>query len=266
MKLFDYKNLIPSSYNMPAGRRDFLKDVTFLGALALLSSFVPACAQKTGSETETNAPGNNGKNPGSEVFIPGVSAGLPAPKTESDVSIEETLLTRRSIREYKNEKLTLQEVSQILWAAQGTTSTRGFRTAPSASATYPLETYLIVGNVDGLETGVYRYQTKQHDLFKVLDEDKMPLMTRTHMGRYFVEGGAIYLVFTGIYSRTGVGDEAKKFVHMEVGHAAQNVYLQAISLGLGTVVIGGFSAKRTSDMLDLSFNETPLYWMPVARI
>ena len=252
MRISDYKNLIPSIPSIPTGRREFLKDITFLGALAVLSSFVPACLRKTGSVPE--------------VFTPGVSAGLPAPNTDSDVSIEKTLLTRRSIREYTGEALTLQEVAQILWAAQGTTSTRGFRTAPSASATYPLETYLVVGDVEGLKEGVYRYQTKEHTLLKVLDGDKRPLLTRARMGRYFIEGGAIYIAFAGIYSRTGTGEDAKKFVHMEVGHAAQNVYLQAVSMGMGTVVIGGFSAERSRETLELSINEVPLYWMPVGRI
>ena len=252
MRISDYKNLIPSIPSIPTGRREFLKDITFLGALAVLSSFVPACLRKT--------------EPVPDVLIPGVSAGLPAPITDSDVSLEETLLTRRSLREYTGEALTLQEVAQILWAAQGTTSSKGFRTAPSASATYPLETYLVVGDVEGLDKGVYRYQTKEHSLLKVLDGDKMPLLTRTNMGQYFVEGGAIYIAFAGIYSRTGTGDYAKRYVHMEVGHAAQNVYLQAVSLGLGTVVIGGFNEERSSKILELSINEAPLYWMPVGRI
>ena len=96
---------------------------------------------------------------------------LPEPRHDSGVSIEETLLKRRSVRDYTGEPLTLEEVSQLLWAAQGTTSPRGLRTAPSAGATYPLETYVIVGDVEGLTEGVYHYKSKEHKLVKVLDRD-----------------------------------------------------------------------------------------------
>ena len=194
---------------------------------------------------------------------------LPEPREDSNVSIEEALLKRRSIRTYTGEALTLQEVSQLLWAAQGTTSPRGFRTATSAGATYPLETYIVVGDVEGLSEGVYRYETAQHKLVKVLEGDYRPQLTMASLGQYFVEGGAVYIVFTAIYGRTTVragDDEGIKYVHMEVGHAAQNVYLQAVSLGLGTVVIGGFSSDRAREILKLPDNETPLYFMPVGRM
>jgi len=192
---------------------------------------------------------------------------LPEPRKDSDVSIEEALLERRSIRVYTGEALTLQEVSQLLWAAQGTTSLRGLRTAPSAAALYPLETYIVVGDVENLSAGVYRYETAGHKLVKVLDGDYRPQLTRASLGQYFVEGGAVYIVFTAIYERTTLrsGDEGIKYVHMEVGHAAQNVYLQVVSLGLGTVVIGGFDGDRAHEILELPESETPLYFMPVGR-
>ncbi len=193
---------------------------------------------------------------------------LPEPSKDSDVSIEEALLKRRSIRTYTGEALTLQEVSQLLWAAQGTTSARGFRTAPSAAALYPLETYIVVGDVENLSAGVYRYKTREHKLVRVLEGDYRPQLTRASLGWYFVEGGAVYIVFTAVYERTTLraGSEGIKYVHMEVGHAAQNVYLQVVSLGLGTVVIGGFSSDRAREILKLPENETPLYFMPVGRM
>jgi SagB-type dehydrogenase family enzyme len=255
MKVFDRERPILSRQEIPLARREFLKGITSLGALALLSYFIPAC-----SEVIEPAPAE---------LLPGVGMVLPEPRKESDVSIEEALLKRRSIRTYKREALTLEEVSQLLWAAQGTTSGRGFRTAPSASALYPLETYIVVGDVANLDEGVYHYETRGHKLEKVLEGDYRPRLTRNSMGWYFVEGGAIYIVFTAIYERTTsrAGDEeGKKYVHMEVGHAAQNVYLQAVSLGLGTVVIGGFSSSRAREILQLPENETPLYFMPVGRI
>lgn len=89
---------------------------------------------------------------------------LPEPKYSSKVSIEKALLERRSIRNYKNEPLMLSEISQLLWAAQGITDPRGFRTTPSAGALYPLEIYVVAGNVSDLSTGVWKYKPQGHEL------------------------------------------------------------------------------------------------------
>jgi len=224
--------------------------------LIVTTPLLVSCTQVVTEEEEPTPPGSPWE------------VELPEPRKTSDVSIEEALFERRSVRVYTGEALTIQEVSQLLWAAQGTTSPRGFRTTPSAGATYPLETYIVVGDVEGLSEGVYRYKTRGHKLVKVLEGDYRPQLTQASLGQYFVEGGAAYIVFTAIYRRTSVtaSDEGKKYVHMEVGHAAQNVYLQAVSLGLGTVVIGGFSSDRAREILKLPENETPLYFMPVGRM
>ncbi len=254
MRVFDHGRPIPSLQEIPLARREFLKGIASLGVLALLPSFILACQQET--------------EPAPTELPIEFKTELPQPRKDSDVSIEETLLKRRSVRDYTGEVLTLQEVSQLLWAAQGTTSLRGFRTAPSAGALYPLETYIVVGDVEGLSEGVYRYQTRGHKLVKVLEGDYRPQLTKASLGQYFVEGGAAYIVFTAVYKRTTVkaGDEGIKYVHMEVGHAAQNVCLQAVSLGLGTVVMGGFNGSRAHEILKLPENETPLYFMAVGRM
>ena len=184
----------------PPARRQFLKGVTSLGLLAMLSCFLPSCS-----------PGDKPALAGAQL---GEGGELPEPRKDGDVSVEEALQTRRSIRTYSGEALTLGEVSQLLWSAQGITDSKGFRTAPSAAATYTLETYLIAGDVDDLVEGVYRYKPVGHKLVKVLDGDYRTQLTRTTAGRYFVEGGAIYLLFTGVYSRIGLSDEGKKYVHM----------------------------------------------------
>lgn len=198
---------------------------------------------------------------------PGTEVELPEPRYDSDVSIEETLLKRRSVRDYTGEALTLEEVSQLLWAAQGTTDPRGFRTAPSAGATYPLETYLVVGDVGNLTEGVYRYESAEHKLVKVLDGDWRAQLAGAALGQSWVKNGAVNIVFTAIYERTTgrYGDRGIQYVHMEVGHAAQNVYLQATALGLGTVVIGAFHDDQVSEILKLPKNEQPLYIIPVGR-
>ena len=192
---------------------------------------------------------------------------LPKPKMESNTSVEKALKNRRSVRNFKEEALSMDEVSQILWSAQGISDGRSKRTAPSAGSTYPLELYIVVKNVTGLEPGLYRFVPKGHTLQKILEGDINSDLKETTSKQSFVEVAPINLVFTAIYERTAgrYGDKAKRYVHMEVGHAAQNVYLQVESLGLGTVVVGAFDEDKVKELLGLPNNEVPLYIMPVGK-
>ncbi len=192
---------------------------------------------------------------------------LPKPKYNSDVSLEESLIKRRSVRDYTGEVLTLEEVSQLLWAAQGTTSARGFRTAPSAGALYPLELYLIVGDVQDLATGIYLYKPKKHELVMIAGKDVRQQLARAALGQNSVKNGAIDLVFTAVYQRITrkYGDRGIKYVHMETGHAAQNVCLQAAAMNLGVVTIGAFNDQKVRKLLNLPKDEEPLYIIPVGK-
>ncbi len=193
---------------------------------------------------------------------------LPEPETDSDYSLEQALQERRSVRSYTEEPLTLAEVSQLLWAAQGITEPSSeFRAAPSAGATYPLETYLVTGNVEDLSSGVYRYDPVEHELIKVLGEDVMGELASAALGQSWVREAGANIVFTAVYERTTqrYGDRGERYVHMEAGHASQNVYLQATALQLGTVTIGAFYDEQVRDILQLPQNEEPLYIMPVGK-
>ena len=192
---------------------------------------------------------------------------LPEPKYNSDVSLEQSLVKRRSVRDYTGEVLTLEEVSQLLWAAQGTTSARGFRTAPSAGALYPLELYLIVGDVQDLATGIYLYKPKKHELVMIAGKDVRQQLAGAALGQSSVKNGAIDLVFTAVYQRITrkYGDRGIKYVHMEIGHAAQNVCLQATAMNLGVVTIGAFDDQKVSKILNLPKDEEPLYIIPVGK-
>jgi SagB-type dehydrogenase family enzyme len=192
---------------------------------------------------------------------------LPEPRYDSDVSIEESLVKRRSVREYAAEPLTLEEVSQLLWAAQGITSGWGGRTAPSAGARYPLEVYVVVGNVKGLAAGVYRYDPKRHAMDMTAKGEMRSRLAGASMGQDSVGDAAIDLVFTAVYKRTTwkYGKRGLQYVHMEAGHAAQNVCLQAAAMGLGAVTIGAFYDDKVSRLLSLPKDEEPLYIIPVGR-
>jgi len=192
---------------------------------------------------------------------------LPQPQKSSNTSIEESLLKRRSIREYKDEPLTITEISQILWAAQGITAPEsGSRTAPSAGALYPLEVYLIVRKVENFEPAVYKYLPKDHKLNKILKSDISGELIK--VAQDFVSQAPAILVFSGVFERTTqkYGERGIRYVYMEAGHAAQNVYLQAQSLGLGTVTVGAFSDEEFKKILNLPEEETPLYIMPIGKI
>jgi len=192
---------------------------------------------------------------------------LPAPRLSGEVSLEEALLERRSVRDYAPESLRLEEVSQLLWAAQGVTAEWGGRTAPSAGALYPLETYLVAGDVVSLAPGVYRYNPEGHELVKVRDGDVREQLAVASVGQTCVKEGAISIIIAAVYERTTgkYGERGIRYVHMEAGHAAQNIYLQATALDLGTVTVGAFHDDQVRDIIGMPANESPLYVIPVGR-
>jgi SagB-type dehydrogenase family enzyme len=162
----------------------------------------------------------------------------------------------------------LAEVSQLLWSAQGITAETGERAAPSAGATYPLETYLVVGKVTGLQSGIYKYQVEDHSLACLSVGDRVEELAQTTFGQECVREGVVVVIFTAIYERTRkeYGPAADMFVHMEVGHAAENLCLQAVALNLGTVCVAAFKETETRKLLQLSEDEVVLYMVPVGRM
>lgn len=190
---------------------------------------------------------------------------LPAPGLEGKSSLPQLLQQRRSVREFSNEALKLAELGQLLWAAQGITHTRGLRTAPSAGALYPLELYVVAGNVAGLEPGVYQYQIQHHRLEHRRAGDKRIGLGRASQWQTWMAKAPVIIVFAAEYERTSrkYGLRAKRYVHMEVGHAAQNLFLQAQDLGLATVVVGAFDDAVVAELLALPPENEPLILMPV---
>ena len=184
----------------------------------------------------------------------------------SKVSVEEALASRRSIRSYKDEALTITELSQLLWAAQGITSDWGGRTAPSAGAKYPLEVFAVVAKVKELEPGIYQYDPGDHSLITRKKGDLRKNLAEAALDQSSITDAAVDLVVTGVYERTRekYGERAERYVHIEVGHACQNVYLQAETLKLGTVMIGAFFDDKVAALLELK-EEEPLAIMPVGR-
>jgi SagB-type dehydrogenase family enzyme len=192
---------------------------------------------------------------------------LPEPIYDSKTSVEKALRDRRSIRQYRNLPITLQDLSQLLWAAQGISGTGGRRTSPSAGALYPLELCVVAGNVTGLSVGVYSYDPHKHELSRVLDSDKRAELSKAALGQSSIKNAAAILVISAVYERvTGkYRERGIRYVHMEAGHAAENVFLQAVSLDLGTVVIGAFHDEEVRTVLHLTGQVQPLYLMPMGK-
>ena len=192
---------------------------------------------------------------------------LPEPHQDSHISVESALWRRRSVREFRREALPLADVSQLLWATQGITNPEGRRTAPSAGATYPLEVFLVAGKDGGVPAGVYRYRPRQHDLVCLAEGDRRTKLAAAALDQNWLNDAPVTIAIAAVYERTArkYRQRAERYVHMEVGHAAQNVHLQAVALGLGTVVVGAFDDAEVKRVLILADNEHPLCLMPVGK-
>jgi len=193
---------------------------------------------------------------------------LPAPRFDSEHAIEKTLLQRRSIREYAPGPITLEALSQLLWAAQGITNPeRGLRTAPSAGALFPLEVYAVVGEVMGLDAGVYKYHPHSHALMPLAAGDLRDSLAKAALDQEWVTSAAVDIVLAAIYRRTTwkYGERGIQYVHMEIGAVAQNVYLQGVALGLGTVFVGAFMNEQVQALMRMPAEEQPLCILPIGR-
>ncbi len=190
---------------------------------------------------------------------------LPPPATGA-MSLEEALAHRRSVREFAPGALTLAEISRLTWAAQGITAPER-RTAPSAGATYPLEVYLVAGDVENLAAGVYRYRTGKHHLDVVTNGDIRVPLAAAALDQEWISHAATVVVIAAVFERTTAryGKRGERYVHMEAGHAAQNLLLQATALGLGARPVGAFNDAEVSRLLHLTGGEKPLYLIPVGR-
>lgn len=186
---------------------------------------------------------------------------LPPPREQSATSLERSLADRHSVRSFTDEVLTEQEISQLLWSAQGINRSWGGRTAPSAGAKYPIELFLVTA----AET--LHYVPDGHRASQVATTDLRPALMAAGLDQMAIGDAPAVLVVTGVVARTAekYGDRAERYVFMEAGHVAQNVLLQAVALGLGGVPIGAFTDAEVSQVLGLPDGQIPLYLIPVGH-
>lgn len=185
---------------------------------------------------------------------------LPEPKIKGTVSVEEAIKVRRSVRRYASKDISLEDVSQLLWACQGVTDGRGqLRASPSAGALYPLEIYI------AKKDGVFHYIPAGHKLEAVSSEDIRKGLAEAAYGQAPVKEAAIDIIIAAVYERvtSKYGERGIRYTEIEAGHAAQNVFLQAVALGLDSVPIGAFTDAAVSKILKLPKEVKPLYILPV---
>ena len=186
---------------------------------------------------------------------------LPSPRLRGKLSLEQTITARRSVRSFSDVPLTEEELSQLLWATQGVTHPSGRRVAPSAGAVYPLEVYV------ARDTGLWHYEPGRHRLTQAHNADMRPSLHGIAMGQdALIEAPAVFVI-TAVTARMRAvyGNRAERYVHMESGHAAENLLLQAVSLNLGGVLIGAFNDDWLNKVLRLPRGEETLYLVPIGH-
>ncbi len=186
---------------------------------------------------------------------------LPKPEMKGKMSLEEAMSKRASVREYRQRELTQEEIGQILWSAGGQTRPWGGRTVPSAGALYPLEIDLATPE------GLFRYLPERHRLQPRATGNLLPKLAAAALHQNFVARAPAVVVISAVYERTKrrYGSRADRYVHMEAGHAAQNIHLEAVALGLGSVAVGAFDDGEVHRILGLGADEKPLYLIPVGE-
>jgi SagB-type dehydrogenase family enzyme len=237
--------------------------VVVFGFVALLlflnGSVIPAAAQAAGADQLIR---------------------LPAPSLDGSTSVEQALAQRRSVRQFSDAAPSLEQIGQLLWAAQGITEPAeqprpgwraewqwmgGLRTAPSAGALYPLELYVVAADVEGLDAGLYHYIPQEHALMRSRSGDLREPLANAALRQTSITDAPAVFVIAGVFQRTAVkyGERAERYVHIEVGAVAENIYLQAQALDLGAVLMGAFRDDAVHECLGLPDDHEPLAIMPV---
>jgi SagB-type dehydrogenase family enzyme len=191
---------------------------------------------------------------------------LEPPQKEGGQPLWEALKLRRSIRHFKNIPLSNSELSQLLWAAQGITKKymdHELRGAPSAGALYPVETYLFVQMVEGIEPGIYHYNTRSHELELLRQGDLRFEVAEAALDQDFMAEAAVVFAWTAVFARSKwkYRERGCRYIYLEAGHIAQNVALAAVALGLGSCQIAALYDEEVNDLLGVDGEEESIVYM-----
>jgi SagB-type dehydrogenase family enzyme len=193
---------------------------------------------------------------------------LPNAQTDGTVSLEKTIKIRRTIRSFTSQQLTLEQFSQLLWAAYGITEDRGYkRAAASGGACYPMDIYALLGEegIMGMEAGIYHYDPNGHSASLILEGDLREEVARASLGQMWMALPPLRLVVCAEYARitSRYGDRGVRYAMIEAGHIGQNIFLQAEALGLGAGIVGAFRDEAVIQVMGTPPSHEPLLIMPV---
>lgn len=194
---------------------------------------------------------------------------LPEPMAPAGMlSLDQALRTRRSVRDYASRAITLSELSYLLWASDGISQKhfgQQFRTAPSAGATYPIETYLVVNNVDGLSEGIYHYVVTSHSLEELISGSFGEAIAEAALNQEMCAEAAVVFVWTAVFerSRRRYGQRCYRYIYLDAGHIAENLALTAVAMGLGSCQIGAFYDDEVNNLINVDGVEESAVYMSV---
>jgi SagB-type dehydrogenase family enzyme len=195
---------------------------------------------------------------------------LPEARFKGETSLEEVLYNRHSVRRYEDKPITLEQLAQLLWAGKGINIdgvSGPTKTAPSAGGLYPQELFVAAGRVDGLDPGIYTYSSRNHSLEQIKRGDLRRELANAALGQSFIAEAPVSIIIAGVYERSTrkYGRRgADRYVHMDAAHSAQNIFLQAVALELGTVTVGAFNDDKMHEIIGTE-QAVPLYIMPVGH-
>ncbi len=193
---------------------------------------------------------------------------LPKPKADGSISVEKAIRTRRTVRSFTPRQLKLEQLSQLLWSAQGITEDGGHkRAAPSAGALYPMDVFVVVGHeaVDDITQGIYHYEPTLHSTSHIAEGDHRDELAAASLSQLWIAQAPVSIVICAEYDRIigKYGERGERYALMESGHIAQNIFLQAGALGLAAGIVGAFIDKDVKKVLKTDAAHEPLLIMPV---
>ena len=194
---------------------------------------------------------------------------LPDPKLKGTMSVEEAIQSRRSRRLYSDKPVTLAELSQVLWSAQGITNEKGYRAAPSAKSAYPYSLYVVIRNAQGIENGLYLYDPTTNTLGNLGLANAEALLIEAGVQDNSQKAPVVIVMTAAMAKMQAVfpGADPHKNIYLEGGHIGQNVYLEVESLGMATVVSGGFNPIAVAKALRIDpVTEEVVYLIPFGHI
>lgn len=191
---------------------------------------------------------------------------LPVSWPKTGAELEELLQKRRSVRQFSNENLSLEDLAFLLWSMQGVTAQAGpylLRTAPSAGALYPVETYLAVDRVDGVDAGLYHFDVRNFQLECLTDQSVSGLVARGALDQGFVSRAAVTVIWSAVFRRNMVkyGHRGLRYIMLDCGHICQNLLLAAESLDLKACPVAAFYDDELNALLDIDGVEESVIYL-----